>query len=100
MLPTKLKHWVVLRSPFKHKKSQEHFERRTHRRFITIEGNHRDVSRFIRFASDFTGERCGLHYRTQFIEPLESFYTLNLPVEHPLRRAAANAVAASADARR
>jgi small subunit ribosomal protein S10 len=34
MLPTKRTLWTVLRSPFVHKKSQENFERRVHKRAI------------------------------------------------------------------
>jgi small subunit ribosomal protein S10 len=33
-LPTKRRLWTVLRSPFVHKKSQENFERKTHKRAI------------------------------------------------------------------
>ncbi|KAF5392328.1 hypothetical protein D9757_001366 [Collybiopsis confluens] len=34
MLPTERRLWTVLRSPFAHKKSQENFERKTHKRMI------------------------------------------------------------------
>lgn len=35
-LPTKTETWTVIRSPHKDKDSQEHFERRTHKRLIDI----------------------------------------------------------------
>ncbi|KAI8994475.1 ribosomal protein S10 domain-containing protein [Pilobolus umbonatus] len=35
-LPTQRSRWTVIRSPFVHKKSQENFERRTHKRLIQI----------------------------------------------------------------
>ena len=38
MLPTKRKIWCVLRSPHVNKDSREHFEMRTHQRFIDIVG--------------------------------------------------------------
>ncbi|KAI8866576.1 ribosomal protein S10, partial [Ramicandelaber brevisporus] len=35
-LPTDIQRWTVLRSPFVHKSSLENFERRTHKRQLTI----------------------------------------------------------------
>ncbi len=35
-LPTRVRRYTVIRSPFKHKDSQEHFESRTHKRLIDI----------------------------------------------------------------
>ena len=35
-LPTRIRKYTVIRSPFKHKDSQEHFETRTHKRLIDI----------------------------------------------------------------
>jgi len=35
-LPTRIRKYTVIRSPFKHKDSQEHFESRTHKRLIDI----------------------------------------------------------------
>jgi small subunit ribosomal protein S10 len=35
-LPTELKRFTVMRSPFIHKDSQEHFEMRTHKRLIDV----------------------------------------------------------------
>lgn len=35
-LPTELKRFTVVRSPFVHKDSQEHFEMRTHKRLIDV----------------------------------------------------------------
>jgi hypothetical protein len=78
----------VLRSPFKHKASQESFEQRIHRRFITIEGDKGDVNRFVRFAMAFSSPTVGIHYRTRSIEPIENYYRMNLPPDHPLRREA------------
>ena len=35
-LPTRIRRFTVLRSPFKHKDSREHFELRTHNRLVDI----------------------------------------------------------------
>ncbi|MCS7059187.1 30S ribosomal protein S10 [Meiothermus luteus] len=35
-LPTRVRRFTVLRSPFKHKDSREHFELRTHNRLVDI----------------------------------------------------------------
>lgn len=35
-LPTRIRRFAVLRSPFKHKDSREHFELRTHNRLVDI----------------------------------------------------------------
>lgn len=42
-LPTQISRWTVLKSPFVHKKSQENFERRTHKRLIVIKDAHPDT---------------------------------------------------------
>ncbi len=35
-LPTRIRRYTVIRSPFKHKDSQEHFESRVHKRLLDI----------------------------------------------------------------
>jgi small subunit ribosomal protein S10 len=35
-LPTRIRRFTVLRGPFKHKDSREHFELRTHNRLVDI----------------------------------------------------------------
>ncbi|KAI0349835.1 ribosomal protein S10 [Trametes cingulata] len=42
-LPTQRRLWTVIRGPFVHKKSQENFERRTHKRLIKAWDAHPDV---------------------------------------------------------
>ena len=84
-LPTRVKRWVVLGSPFKHKATQEHFEMRTHERFVRVEGAPSDVNKFMRFAMSFASQTVGIQYRVRAIEPLASYYTLGLPAEHELR---------------
>ncbi|KAI8984414.1 ribosomal protein S10 domain-containing protein [Mycotypha africana] len=42
-LPTQTSRWTVLRSPFVHKKSQENFERKTHKRLLQIKDTDAEV---------------------------------------------------------
>ncbi|KAI8365453.1 ribosomal protein S10 domain-containing protein [Choanephora cucurbitarum] len=42
-LPTQTSRWTVIRSPFVHKKSQENFERKTHKRLLQIKDTHPEV---------------------------------------------------------
>ncbi len=40
-LPTRIRRFTVLRGPFKHKDSREHFELRTHNRLVDIQNPNR-----------------------------------------------------------
>ncbi|CAO3590704.1 unnamed protein product [Absidia cylindrospora] len=42
-LPTQTSRWTVIKSPFVHKKSQENFERKTHKRLLQIKDAHPEV---------------------------------------------------------
>ncbi|KAL1914369.1 mitochondrial 37S ribosomal protein uS10m [Calcarisporiella thermophila] len=42
-LPTQISRWTVPRSPFIHKKSQENFERKTHKRLLQLKDANREV---------------------------------------------------------
>ncbi|CAG8546133.1 13860_t:CDS:1 [Acaulospora colombiana] len=42
-LPTQTSRWTVIKGPFVHKKSQENFERKTHKRFLIIKDTNREV---------------------------------------------------------
>ncbi|CAO3682354.1 hypothetical protein G6F70_002686 [Rhizopus microsporus] len=42
-LPTQTSRWTVIKSPFIHKKSQENFERKTHKRLLQIKDAHPEV---------------------------------------------------------
>ncbi|ORZ25609.1 ribosomal protein S10 domain-containing protein [Absidia repens] len=49
-LPTQTSRWTVIKSPFVHKKSQENFERKTHKRLLQIKDTHPDVvDRWLRY---------------------------------------------------
>ncbi|KAI8059181.1 ribosomal protein S10 domain-containing protein [Gongronella butleri] len=49
-LPTQTSRWTVIKSPFVHKKSQENFERKTHKRLLQIKDAHPDVvDRWLRY---------------------------------------------------
>ncbi|CAN5603709.1 30S ribosomal protein S10 [soil metagenome] len=48
-LPTRIKKFTVIRSPFVHKDSQEHFEIRTHKRLIDVlEPSHATIRALMR----------------------------------------------------
>lgn len=47
--PTKIRKWTLLRGPFKHKKAQEAFERRTHRRMVRVAGEASQVEKFANY---------------------------------------------------
>ncbi|KAI9302659.1 ribosomal protein S10 domain-containing protein [Cunninghamella echinulata] len=49
-LPTQTSKWTVIKSPFVHKKSQENFERKTHKRLLQIKDSHPEVvERWLRY---------------------------------------------------
>ncbi|KAI8364694.1 ribosomal protein S10 domain-containing protein [Radiomyces spectabilis] len=49
-LPTQTSRWTVIKSPFVHKKSQENFERKTHKRLLQIKDTHPEVvDRWLRY---------------------------------------------------
>jgi len=48
-LPTRIEKFCVIRGPFKHKDSQEHFEIRTHKRLIDVlEPSHQTIRALMR----------------------------------------------------
>lgn len=77
-LPTRHKKFALLRSPFKHKKSYEHFEIRTHKRLIWIEGTPERVRRFIDFTVDTMEPIASLKVREHDYYRLSTLY--NNPV--------------------
>ncbi|OZJ03157.1 hypothetical protein BZG36_03897 [Bifiguratus adelaidae] len=49
-LPTQRSQWTVIKSPFIHKKSQENFERKTHKRLLQIKDAHPEtVQRWLHY---------------------------------------------------
>jgi small subunit ribosomal protein S10 len=74
-LPTRHKKFALLKSPFKHKKSYEHFEIRTHRRLIWIEGPPDQVQKFINFTVDTMEPIASVKVREHNYHRLSSFYT-------------------------
>ncbi|KAI8886676.1 ribosomal protein S10 [Backusella circina FSU 941] len=51
-LPTQTSRWTVIRSPFVHKKSQENFERKTHKRLLQIKDADAEVvERWLKYLS-------------------------------------------------
>ena len=74
-LPTRHKSFALLRSPFKHKKSYEHFEIRTHKRLIWIEGPPEQVRKFIDFTVDTMEPIASVKVREHNYHHLSSFYS-------------------------
>ncbi len=77
-LPTKTKRWALLRSPFKHKKSYEHFEMKTHRRLLLIEGDPSTLRKFVDFAVDTMEPIASLKIREHHYHKLRNFYSLTI----------------------
>jgi small subunit ribosomal protein S10 len=60
-LPTKRTLWTVPRSPFVHKKSQENFERRVHKRVLKVWDTHPDVvSTWVKFLHEHSVPGVGM----------------------------------------
>ena len=87
--------WTVLRSPFRHKRAQEAFERRDYRRVVTLSGDKAQVTRFLRFAFDTKPAEIGMSQRVFTHTPLEQFYRMHLT---PAQRAELGAAEATKQA--
>lgn len=70
-LPTQTSRWTVIRSPFVHKKSQENFERKTHKRLLQIKDAHPDVvQRWLQYLTMNAPAGIGLRATTWEFEKL------------------------------
>ncbi|KAI8145846.1 ribosomal protein S10 domain-containing protein [Fennellomyces sp. T-0311] len=70
-LPTQTSRWTVIRSPFVHKKSQENFERKTHKRLLQIKDAHPEVvQRWLRYLTMNAPAGIGLRATTWEFEKL------------------------------
>lgn len=74
-LPTRHRKFALLRSPFKHKKSYEHFEIRTHRRLILVEGTPDAVRRFVEYSIDNIEPIASIKVREHHYHRLRPFWT-------------------------
>jgi small subunit ribosomal protein S10 len=74
-LPTKLKRFTLLKSPFKHKKAQNSIERRMHYRLLSIEGSPDRLDEFKGFVLRILPEGMNLRYQEKLLYPLEQFFT-------------------------
>ncbi|KAF9898914.1 mitochondrial 37S ribosomal protein rsm10 [Lobosporangium transversale] len=64
-LPVKTSKWTVNKSPFVHKKAQETFERKTHKRLLAIKDTHPDVvRRWVQFLSQNSMAGVGMKITT------------------------------------
>ncbi|KAI9264297.1 ribosomal protein S10 domain-containing protein [Phascolomyces articulosus] len=72
-LPTQTSHWTVIRSPFVHKKSQENFERKTHKRLLQIKDAHPEVvQRWLRYLTMNAPAGIGMRATTWEFENLDA----------------------------
>ncbi|KAL1930099.1 hypothetical protein VTP01DRAFT_1253 [Rhizomucor pusillus] len=72
-LPTQTSRWTVIKSPFVHKKSQENFERKTHKRLLQIKDAHPDVvQRWLRYLTMNAPAGIGLRATTWEYEALNA----------------------------
>ncbi|KAG0164333.1 mitochondrial 37S ribosomal protein rsm10 [Apophysomyces sp. BC1034] len=70
-LPTQTSRWTVIKSPFVHKKSQENFERKTHKRLLQIKDSHPDtVQRWLQYLTMNAPAGIGMRATTWEFEPM------------------------------
>jgi len=76
-LPTRFKSFVLLDSPFKHKKAQSHYEIRTLQSLVWFEAKPDDARRFLKFVTEPGFLPKGTNYRIveQDFEDLDNYYT-------------------------
>jgi len=102
-LPTRYRKFALLRSPFKHHRSFEHFEIRTHKRLIWIEGTPQQVQRFVRFATDSLEPIAAIRVREHnyhrvgayYVEPSRQALSLPPTAASALQQARAAAMGSS-----
>eukprot|EP01116_Phalansterium_solitarium_P014500 TRINITY_DN321_c1_g1_i1.p1 TRINITY_DN321_c1_g1~~TRINITY_DN321_c1_g1_i1.p1 ORF type:complete len:277 (-),score=31.41 TRINITY_DN321_c1_g1_i1:210-941(-) len=73
-LPTKIDRWTVLTSPHVDKKSRETFERRTHVRFVSVEGPADVASKFTKFIIDHFPAGVSLDVTEHTFDSLDGYY--------------------------
>ncbi|KAJ2486550.1 mitochondrial 37S ribosomal protein rsm10 [Coemansia sp. RSA 2050] len=71
-LPTVLRRWTVLKSPFVHKSAMEVFERRTHKRLLVIRDTDPEVlQKWLKYVNDNIPPGIGMRYKLTEYEPLD-----------------------------
>jgi small subunit ribosomal protein S10 len=88
-LPTKIQRWTVNRSPFTDKKSREQFERRTHFRLISVEGEPAAINKFKEYVIDNLHASVSLKVKEFAFESIEDYSSgPQFPYADPKRLAA------------
>eukprot|EP01119_Soliformovum_irregulare_P018532 TRINITY_DN5704_c0_g1_i1.p1 TRINITY_DN5704_c0_g1~~TRINITY_DN5704_c0_g1_i1.p1 ORF type:complete len:224 (-),score=33.32 TRINITY_DN5704_c0_g1_i1:46-717(-) len=88
-MPTILEKWTVNRSPHVDKKARDQFERRTHRRTVTVNADTSQLgTRFIRYVKDHMPGGVSVMAEIQTMYPSELFSTLAVPPGYVLPRKA------------
>ena len=83
-----------MRGPFKHKKAQEAFERRTHRRLLRVAGAPDAVDRFVQYVESFVLPNTQFSLRLAVLPRADALLRFSLPAER------SRAVAAAEEERR
>ncbi|KAI9596715.1 ribosomal protein S10 domain-containing protein [Syncephalis fuscata] len=87
-LPTKTEKWTVLRSPFVHKKSQENFERKHHKRLLQLkDANPEVVGRLLGYLQRTCPAGIGIKVTTWEHESLGVGQRMGAQVDEELRKA-------------
>ncbi|KAJ2879016.1 mitochondrial 37S ribosomal protein rsm10, partial [Coemansia aciculifera] len=80
-LPTVLRRWTVLKSPFVHKSAMEVFERRTHKRLLVIRDTDPEVlQKWLKYVNDNIPPGIGMRYKLTEYEPLD----IGTQIEHAI----------------
>jgi len=76
LLPTNIRKWTVLSSPFKHKKSRTQWERRTFTRILAVECNTDQIAtNFIKYIRETLNDQTMVSIKKTSLYPLEDIYT-------------------------
>jgi len=78
-LPTFIRKWNILKSPFKHKRARHAFEMRTHKRLISFEADKELANRFVNYVIQLLPSEVGAKINVFTYEPLSKYY--NMPPE-------------------
>eukprot|EP01121_Diplochlamys_sp_Union-15-3_P013019 TRINITY_DN3982_c0_g1_i1.p1 TRINITY_DN3982_c0_g1~~TRINITY_DN3982_c0_g1_i1.p1 ORF type:complete len:186 (+),score=40.70 TRINITY_DN3982_c0_g1_i1:83-640(+) len=73
-LPTKIKKFTVLKSPFKYKKFQEAFEIRTHSTILRLEAEEKLLNNFVSWALQTMGAGVDVRQTTFTFDQLKNYY--------------------------
>lgn len=86
--PTKIRKWTLLRGPFKHKKAQEAFERRTHRRLVRVCGEPSQIEKLAAYTELHLLPDTVASLKFVTVPRFDAMVRFSLPVERSVQLAA------------